>query len=151
MKSVIKKSMSIVALAATILSFTIAGGEGFEIFVNNKAVIQQFGNNLNEVKNLKLDNQSANAQLTVKYYHCGKPGTNRTIAIRDGQNKLLKEWHFGDAATTSPLMNFNVKEVLSLTKANESELRLYYASGELPNGRLLTTIVVENNSVARNR
>ena len=154
MKSIISKTMTLVALAATLLSFTNFGGEGFEIYLNNKVVIQKFGKSLDEVNNLRLNQSSANSQLTVKYHHCGQVGRNRIISIKDGQNKILKEWRFSDATSSvaSPsTMNFNVKEILNLKKGNETTMKLYYASSELPKGRLLTNIVVENNSIARNK
>jgi hypothetical protein len=151
MKSIISKSMMLVAMAATLLSFTNFGGEGFEIFLNNKVVIQQFGKTLNTVQRLKLNQYSANDQLTVKYHHCGQVGKNRTITIKNGQNKTLKEWHFADATSPVTAMTCNVKDILDLTTGNETVLKLFYSSNELPNGRLLTNIVIENNSVANNK
>jgi hypothetical protein len=154
MKSILSKTMMLVAMAATLLSFTNFGGEGFEIFLNNKVVIQQFGKTLNDVNSLRLNQNLSDGQLTVKYYHCGQVGKNRIITIKDGQNKLLKEWRFADATSSlaSPVaMNCNVKDILNLGKGNESTFKLYYSSSELPKGRLLTNIVVENKSVASNR
>ncbi|MEP7166066.1 MAG: hypothetical protein ABI741_15290 [Ferruginibacter sp.] len=147
MKSIISKTMILVALAATVLSFSTGfGGEGFELFLNNKVMIQQFGKQIDAVSNLRLDQSSSNDQLSLKYYHCGRTGRNRIVSIRDGQNKTVKEWHFNDAGT---VMNFNVKDILSLKKTNNNTLQLYYSSTELPNGRLLTNIIVGNNSVAK--
>ncbi|MCW3089063.1 MAG: hypothetical protein JWP81_132 [Ferruginibacter sp.] len=88
MKQMISKTIMLVAIAATLLSFTNFGGEGFEIYLNNKLVIQQFGSKMTEVQCLKLDHHSMNDQLTVKYHHCGHIGKNRTITIKDGQNKI---------------------------------------------------------------
>jgi hypothetical protein len=154
MKSIIIKKMTLVAMAATLFSFTRFGGEGFEIYLNNKVVIQQFGKSIDVVNSLRLNQQSANDQLTIKYFHCGQVGRSRIISIKDGQNKVLKEWRFADATAfiASPVaMNCDVKEILDLKKGNESTLKLYYSSNQLPNGRLLANIVVENNSVAVNR
>lgn len=146
MKQMISKTTMLVAMSATLLSFTNFGGEGFEIYLNNRVVIQQFGSPTNSVKSLTLNQNSANDQLTVKYYHCGRVGKNRTITIKDAQNHSLKEWRFADATTAAMLCN--VKDILSLNKENESTFKVYYASSELPGGRLLATIVVEKNSVA---
>lgn len=154
MKSIISKTVTLVAIAATISSFTIFGGEGFEIYLNNKVVIRQFGKTLNEVNTLRLNQSSAKGQLTVKYYHCGQLGRNRIITIKDGQNNTLKEWRFDDGATSlaSPVaMNCNVKDILNLNKGNESALKLYYSSNQLPNGRLLANIVVEDKNVTGNK
>jgi hypothetical protein len=103
-------------------------------------MLQRFGNDMNAVQSLQLSQLSANDQLTVKYYHCGKAGKNRVITIRDMENKLLKEFRYGDATTTSVGMAFQVKEILSLKNGNAVSLKLYYTSSELPNGRLLVTI-----------
>lgn len=141
----------LVALTATLFSFVNFGGEGFEIYLNNKVVVQKFGNSLSESGSLRLNQYSANDQLTVKYHHCGKIGKSRTITIKDGQDKIIKLWRFADAATPVAAMNCNVKEILNLNKGNESSFKLYYASSELPGGRLLTNIVVENNIVAKKK
>lgn len=151
MKSIISKTMTLVALAATLLSFTNFGGEGFEIFLNNKVVVQHFGNPTSAVKSLRLNQNSANDQLTVKYHHCGRVGKNRIITIKNGENKILKEWRFTDAATPVAAMNCNVKDILNLNKGNESTFKLYYSSTELANSRLLANIVVENNAIARSK
>ena len=151
MKQIISKTMMLVAVAATLLSFTNFGGEGFEIYLNNKVVIQQFGEPGNAVKSLRLNQYSANDQLTIKYHHCGRVGKKRIITIKDSQNNWLKEWRFADAAMPAATMLCNVKDILDLNKGNGSVLKLYYTSSELPNGRLLANIVVENNNVARNK
>ena len=155
MKPIISKKLTLVAIAATLFSFTNFGGEGYEIFLNNKVVIQQFGKSIDAVNSLRLNQSTANGQLTVKYYHCGQVGRNRIITIKDAQDKVLKEWRFSDAAGSivSPVaMNCNVKDIVNLKKGNEITLKLYYSSNQLPSGRLLTNIVVENNnSVASNK
>ena len=151
MKQIIGKTIMLVAVAAALVSFTNFGGEGFEIYLNNKVVMQQYGESMNTVKSLRLNPNSANDQLTVKYHHCGKVSKNRIITIKDEKNKIVKEWRFADVATPLAPMNCNVKEILNLGKKNETELKLYYASSELPNGRLLANIVVENNNVVINK
>ena len=146
MKPIIPKTMALVALAAILFSFTNLGGEGYEIYLDNKIVIQQYGKTLDAVNNLRLDHSALNGRLTVKYHHCGRVGKNRTITIKDGQNKALKEWRYPDVAQPVAAMNCKVKDILDITK-NTGTLKLYYTSSELPNGRLLTNIVVENKSV----
>lgn len=151
MKTFISKSMSLVALVATLFSFTKPGGEGFEIFFNNKVVVQQFGKPANEIKSLRVKQYAANDKLMVKYYHCGQVARNKILTIKDNQNRILKEWRFTDATSSLPAataMNCDVKDILPLNKGNESTLKLYYASSKLPKGRFLINIVVENNNVA---
>ncbi len=149
MKQIISKTTVMLAIAVTMASFTNLGGEGFEISLNNKVVVQQFGKPAG-INSLRLNRYSANDQLKIKYYHCGHIAKNRTVSIKDGKNKVLKEWHFADAATPVAAMLCDVKDILNLSKGNVGVLRLYYASSELPDGRLLTNIIVENNSVASN-
>lgn len=141
MKSIISKTMMLVAIGATLLSFSPKpGGEGFEISLNNKVLIQRYGSDINAVNNLQLNQSASNDQLTVKYHHCGKVGKNRIITIRDGQNNLLKEFRYADVSTPVAAMSLPVKDILSLKKGNANTLKMYYSSTELPNGRLLATI-----------
>ena len=150
MKSIISKTMTLVAIGATLLSFSPKfGGEGFEISLNGKVVLQRYGGNIDDVKTLQLNQNSPNDQLTIRYHHCGKVGKNRIVSIKDGQNKVVKEWRFADVKETVSPMNCNVKDILSLKKANSSGLKLYYASTELPNGRLLTSIILGNSIVVQ--
>jgi hypothetical protein len=151
----IKKSAAMasvmLSVCFTLLSFTSnKGGEGFEIYLNKKLVLQQYGSDVNAVKSLQLDQRSANDELTIKYHHCGRVGKSRSITIKDGQNKILKEWHFADVATASAAMSCKVKDILGLKKANGPvTLNLYYSSSELPKGRQLASIVVESKTVAK--
>jgi hypothetical protein len=137
------KAWASAALCATLFSFSVnKGGEGFEIYLNGKLVLQQYGNQMNDVKNLQLDQRSFNDQLTVKYYHCGRVGRNRVITLKDGQNKVLKEWRYADVTVPMSAMACNVKDILNLKKGNANTFKLYYSSNEIPGGRLLTTIVI---------
>jgi hypothetical protein len=150
MKSIISKAMSLVAIAATLLSFSPKpGGEGFEISLNNKVLIQRFGSDINTVNSLQLNPAASNDQLIIKYHHCGRVGKNRVITIRDGQNNLMKEFRYADVSTPVGAMSLPVKDILNLKKGNVSTLKLYYASTELPNGRLLTSIVLGRSAVTQ--
>ena len=147
MKKVSKKlksvSLLIAALSMVLLSFTSPkGGEGFEIYVNNKLLLQQFGKEMNTVKTVSIDESLADVQLTVKYYHCGQAGKNRVLTITDAENKLLKEWKFADGQQNNTSMCCGVKEILSLKTKNTGKLNLYYSSSLLPYGRLLASIVI---------
>lgn len=156
MKTITKKTTMFVALAlvvcsAVISSFTVKpGGEGFEIYLDSKLLLQRFGNQLNSVQSLQLDQHSSTGQLSIKYHHCGKVGKNRYVAIKDAQNNLLKEWRFADVKDAYAAMNFSVKDILAVQKGNRvNTVNLYYSSTELPNGRLLASIVLPaKNAVA---
>lgn len=144
------KRLAGIALSAVLFSFsTGSGGEGFEIYLNNKLVLQQYGKDLNTVKTLKLDQASDNDQLSVKYYHCGRVGKSRTITIKDGQDKVLKQWKFTDVANAAASMSCSVKDILDLQKGKDKTLKLYYSSSELPQGRQLVSIVAGTKAVAK--
>lgn len=138
MKSIISKSLLLAIASITFFSFcSNPGGEGFEISLNNKVVLQQFGSNMDDVKSLRVNGNAANGQLTIKYHHCGRVGKNRTVTIKDSQNKLVKEWKFADVKDAYAPMNCTIKDIIALKKQNGGALKLYYSSSELPNGRLL--------------
>ncbi|MBL7745542.1 MAG: hypothetical protein JNN00_18875 [Chitinophagaceae bacterium] len=152
MKKVIltTRSAALLALIAAIALFSSfsanRGGEGFEIYLNSKLVLQQFGSNMNTIKSIQLDQRSANDQLVVKYYHCGHAGKNRSIAIKDARNKILKEWKFTNTSAASlsisdAAMSCKVKDILTIQKTNPGQLSLYYSSDEIPKGRLLANII----------
>lgn len=150
MKSMISKTMMLVAIGTTLLSFSPnPGGEGFEIFLNNKVVMQRFGSSINTVNNLQLNAASINDQLSVKYYHCGRVGKNRTLTFKDGQNNVLKVFRFTDVSEPVVAMNVQVKEILNLKKGNNNTLRLFYSSSELPDGRMLVSILAGNKEAVQ--
>lgn len=137
--------LALTAFFTTLFSFSVKpGGEGFEIYLGNKLMLHQFGSQMDAVKTIPLEQGLFNDQLSIKYYHCGRVGKNRVITIKDGQNKIVKEWHFADASGSDISMNCKVKDILSL---HFNQLKLYYSSMELPNGRLLASIIL--NATAR--
>lgn len=148
MKSIISKAMVLLLAATALLSFSPnLGGEGFEISLNGKMILQQFGKDLNTVKTLQLNPSSPNDQLTIRYHHCGRVGKNRVVTIKDARDKMVKEWHFPDASSALSAMSCPVKEIVGLKKNNNAVFKLYYSSTELPNGRQLASVVVGSNNV----
>lgn len=115
------------------------GGEGYQIFVNSKMVLESFGKDMNTVKSISLNGFPENSLLTVRYYHCGKIGKNRVVAIKDNRQQVLKEWRYDDATEVVSGMKCGVRDIIQLKKGN-TDLFLYYTSSELPNGRLLAEI-----------
>jgi len=141
MKSIISKTLTLVAIAAMLVSFTPNfGGEGFEISLNGKVLLKQYNKEMNQLKTLQLNAAAPNDVLTIRYYHCGKVGKNRVVTIKDGDGKILKEFLFRDVATEMGEMTCKVKDLLSLKKASNTVLKLYYASSELPDGRQLAAV-----------
>lgn len=159
MKSIKRKNWLFASILASfsflLLSFyTNKGGEGFEIYLDSKLVLQQFNNNISHSNSISLDKNLSNSEITVKYFHCGRVGKNRIITIKDDSQKILKEWHYPDVAaanmTSGQLaMTFKVADILSLQKKTVGKFSLYYSSGELPQGRLLTTLICDNATVKR--
>jgi len=156
MKTITKKgtmfaALSLVVFSAAMSSFTVKpGGEGFEIYLNGKLLVQRFGNELNSVQNIKLDQRNSTAHISIKYHHCGRVGKNRYVAIKDAQNNLIKEWRFEDVKDAYASMSFSVKDILAVQKLGKvNTVALYYSSSELPNGRKLASIVLPaKNAVA---
>ncbi|MBL0131470.1 MAG: hypothetical protein IPP43_10380 [Chitinophagaceae bacterium] len=147
MKSIFSKTMMLLCLSTMVFSYTTKpGGEGFEIYLNNKVVIQQYGNEMNTVKSLPLNLQASNDELTIKYHHCGNIGKNRVITIKDQQNNVLKEFRYVDATSGVSAMLVRVKDLTVLKKGNSSLLKLYYSSSELPKGRMLASLMTNTGN-----
>lgn len=150
--------VSLITLCLALFSFSVKstevissrfGGEGFEVYLNNKLILQQFGQNMNVVKTIQLDQSASNGQLAIRYFHCGQPGKSRVVTIKDEKNVVLKEWKFGDTKDASAKLCCNVKDILALPKLKTGQkVNLFYASSELPNGRMLATLTSVNKNVA---
>jgi hypothetical protein len=126
------------------------GGEGFEVYLNDKLVVQQYGEKMNIVKTVELDQSASNGQLAIRYYHCGRPGKSRVVTIKDENNVVLKEWRFGDAKDASARVSCSVKEIFALPKFKAGKkVNLYYSATELPNGRLLATLTTVSKAAAQ--
>ena len=142
-------ALLLVACCAALFSFSSRkGGDSFEIYVNNKLVLQQYVMRNEGVKNLSLQQSNYNDQLRINYSHCGQVGKDRVITIKDGQNRALKQWRFADAAGTERSMTCKVKDIIDLKKGN-TVLQLYYSSRELPGGRLLASINSGNSNYTK--
>lgn len=125
-----------------------SGGEGFEVYLNNKVVLQQFGKDLNAIKSVSLDQSNSNDELMIKYHRCGNGAQNRLFTIKDAQNRILKQWHFTNNTGSIAMMSCKVKEILSLQKGNGHKFNLYYSSSEIPEGRLLTVLLTGTGTTA---
>ena len=149
MKSIISKSVALLMTAAMLSFSPNLGGEGFEILLNGKVLLQQFGKELNTVKNLQLSQVSASDRLTIRYYHCGQAGKNRIVTVKDENDKILKQWRYKDSESNVGEMLCTAQDIITLKKAGNSVLKLYYSSNELPNGRMLASVTVGDNNVVK--
>ena len=147
---------SLILLCTVLFSFTfktaetIFGGEGFEVYLNNKLVLQQYGKDLNTVKMIKFDQTASNGELAIKYYHCGQAGKNRIVSITDEQNVVLKQWKFGDTKDPSAKLCCSMKDIFALPKLKEGKtVNLFYSSNELPEGRVLAILSTANKNAVQ--
>lgn len=116
------------------------GVDSYEIYLNNKLVLKQYAFKDISLQSLALDKASPNDQLVVYYTHCQgkKPGTGRSLTIKDDADHIVKEWKFEDDKKG---MTIPVKALQQLEKNNlKSHLTLYYAASELPGGQLLAAL-----------
>ena len=152
MKKLIKAGISLLSITMVCIalsSFTLPGGEGFEVYLNQKVILQQFGKNMDNPGSLSLEKASANDELTVKYHRCNNTGTNRVFTIRDAKNTVLKQWKFSNENDRVAVMTCKVKDIVNLQKGKEDrKFSLYYSSSEIPQGKLLTNLVVNQHSNA---
>lgn len=143
------KPLIVTAMLAGLFSFTaFAGGDVYEIYLNDKLVCKETHKTLTGSKELRLDKLNANDRLVIRYSHCGEVGRNRSIVIKDEKNNIIKEWKFTDGQNAS-VMQIPVKELLAL-KASNTALKLYYSAQQMPEGKMLTAIKIDNKKVAIN-
>lgn len=149
MKSFMKAMVTILFISTSLLSFTTKpGGEGFEIFLNNKLLLQRFGNQMSQPRTIQLTQGSPDDELVIKYHHCGQVGKNRVLTIKDGKDKVLKEFRYANSNNTGGML-CKAKDIISLKKGNNSELKLYYTSSQVPDSRLLASIVMSTAAAAQ--
>ncbi|MET0393280.1 MAG: hypothetical protein ABW019_09070 [Chitinophagaceae bacterium] len=154
MQTIYRKKTGLPLLLAvfsvTMLSFAAApGGDKFEIYLNNKLILEQFVTQRAGARYLTLHQTNYDDRISVSYSHCGQAGRDRVISIRDENNKVLKQWKFADAAG-SKTMSWQASGIMDLQKdKSHDRLQLWYTSRELPDGKLLATVVRGNNNYAR--
>lgn len=147
MKSFISKTLVLLTICSTLFAFTKPGGEGFEIALNGKIILQRFGSDVSTVKSLSLNSVTPEDKLTIKYHHCGRVGKKRMLTIKDEQNKTLKTFSYPDGSSSVSSMEIKMKELLNLEKTQR--LQLVYTSTELPNGRTLVALNTMTNNLTK--
>ena len=137
------KTLALLAVCATLVSFSAyRGGHSFRIYLNDKMILEQYVSAKEGVKGFELGTANYNDKLSVYYNECGQVGKGRTIAIKDENNKTLKEWHYADVTSLTSGMSCKVDEILDLQKNKNAKLQLYYSSKVMPEGKVLATIAV---------
>jgi hypothetical protein len=122
------------------------GADHYEIYLNKKLVLQQYVTQSAAIKSVALDQRNQNDQIDVFYSHCGQLGAKRTITIKDGK-AVLKQWSFSDGADNK-FMSVGAKDILAFQNKNsDRKLSLYYSSKELPEGRLLASVILNTDVI----
>lgn len=148
-----KKTIARAGLFAWLTHFlfaftTLPGGEGFEVYMNGKLVLQRFGKDMDRPQLLRLGPADAGGEISIRYHHCGQTGKNRVLTVKNSQDRLLKEFRFADKSTATD-MKCRTAEITALQKGKNEVLKLYYSSSELPGGRLLLTITGEGSATGK--
>ena len=149
MKTIISKAFVLLTVAAVLLSFSPNGGEGFEILVNGKTVLQKYGGEMDKVNVLQLRKTSPTDKLTFRYHHCGRVGKNRVITIKDMNDVTIKSFKFTDVPTPVGDMSCTMQDLMTLQKDGNTSFKVYYSSTELPKGRQLVSVVFANTNKAQ--
>jgi len=121
-----------------------AGRDSYEIFLNGRLLLRQVVVQPFSLKSLSLDARNTQDNLVIYYSQCNAPARSvkgRSITLRDGRGKILREWKFSDAGDGDGRMSIPVKEILSLSKGNAAgSLQFYYASESRPEGQALVSM-----------
>ena len=142
--------MVILAGVLTSTAFTAKrGGDHYSIYLNDKMIAEHFVFTKKSLPHVAFNQASPTDKVMVFYSHCGKTGTARVISIRDKSNKTLKNFKFQDAVDKAGGMRFSLKDLNDLQKDNKENLSLYYFSKEIPEGRMLATVSISENAMAR--
>lgn len=142
--------MALLLTSAVLMSYTPSpGGEGFEVFLNNKLVVQLFGKNMNGASTLYLE-PGVDNEISIRYHHCGQTGKSRRVDVKNEKGEIVKTWRFADNKTPGNAMKFKISEAPGLKLlAGQVRWSIYYTSSELPAGRQLALLAGGSTSTAR--
>jgi hypothetical protein len=149
--------MLLAALFLTLSSLTATAGlDYFEIYLNNQLRVKMAAGKAFSLENLRLNQSNYNDQLVIYYSQCnaqGRVGKERSILVRDGKGRILKEWKFADvtgievgdnAKDERAKMTIPVKELLQLAKDHPGDaLSFYYMAQGRPDGQVLASYRVD--------
>ncbi len=94
-KSALVKTFTLIVLSLTVFTYASkAGGDRYEIYLNDKLITQQYVGKLAvDVSSLQLDKANYKDKLVIYYSHCGTAGKGRSIAgdllqsLRNGRQR----------------------------------------------------------------
>lgn len=143
------KLLACIALSAVFFSFYSIGGEGYTIHMGDRLLLEQHVTLKSAVPNFSLYQRDADETLFIYYSHCGQIGMSRSIAIKNHQNRVLREWKYPDAVSGNAPMVCKVKDILALRREAGSSVQLVYSSKEIPSGKVLANVTLSMEGVAR--
>lgn len=144
------KLLSALALAATLLSFTIPlGGEHYSISINGTSVIEYFVYQKKPIDWLTLDTGKGGT-ISVLYNNCGHASKGRQLAVVNADNQVLKAWKFENVSSLAQsTMTIEMNEVTALVAKDNTQVSLRYTSDDLPQGRFLAHLKLAGETVAK--
>ncbi len=108
-----------------------AGVDTYQIYLNDKLILQQSVLNPLSLSTLPITKANANDKLVIYYSQCNAPnkiGKGRSLVIKDASGNMVKEWKFTDSEGSSR-MEIPVKELLALeNKFASNTLTIYYTA-----------------------
>jgi hypothetical protein len=143
------KSLVLISLLTAVAFTSKAGGDVFEIYLNNTLLVRQMMWKPLDIKNLALTNANINDRLVIYFNHCGTTGKGRNITMKDEKGNVIKKWNFADATDAKGPMVIPVKEILQLEKSNH-QLNMVYTCKEYPRGQLLSSFNPTSKSTTYN-
>jgi hypothetical protein len=109
-----------------------AGGDGYEIYLNNKLILKQYQGQSLSLTSLVLSQANVNDKIVICYTRCNVPdksGKSRSITLKDNNGNVLKVWTFNNLAEDKGTMSIPVKEILELQKkSGEKPISIFYAA-----------------------
>src|SRR3954463_5848620 len=143
-KSLVKACLFVFIALTAFMSSAKAGLDYYRIFLGKKLIYERYVNKPLDLQSLPISTSDANETLTVYYFQCNAPnktGSSRSIALKDDNGNILKQWSFTNAQGDNTGMAIPVKELLQLQKANKSRaLALYYTAEGHTEGEKLASI-----------
>lgn len=125
---------------------SFAGGDHYEIYLNKKLLSKQLSTQNMSTLSLQLGKLNYNDEITIYYSHCGITGKKRSLALKDKDGKVLKEWKFEDSKN-SAAMTIHAKDIIEL-QIKTGDFMLFYTAKELPKGRTLASLNCNTKSMA---
>jgi hypothetical protein len=134
--------------AFLLLSFMPPGGDSYSIYLNDSRVTEQYVTRQAAIPQVAVLSAGNSAVLKAYYSHCGRIGSGRTLSLKSG-DRTLKEWKFNDVNEESrALMGIPVSEIVAASSASRAPVSLVYASVELPEGKVLATLVMDKSTAS---